>query len=299
MNAVRDAVRQACTIATHTQEDPCAGLAPAELMAGDVPDLDLNHPWDIDVDEAVASPSPARTPPAAPTRASSTPRARASAPTAGLAVYGNSHGFVGGYPSTRHGLSCAVVGKQGDSMQRDSLVDHRPRAGGPGAAASVGRRAAERTVARLGARRLSAPARCRCCFAPNSPPVCCAASPAPSAAATCIARPASCWTSSASRSSRTSCASRGAAPPARARQRPLRRRRRRHHRQGPGHRRRAPDLAARPLLRLPARPHHHRQRRRRAQPLSIEHGRRRPRRHDPQARHRALRDLADGPGRQQ
>jgi PmbA protein len=51
--ALRDAVAQACTIASHTQEDPCAGLAPAELMATDVPDLDLNHPWSLDVEAAV------------------------------------------------------------------------------------------------------------------------------------------------------------------------------------------------------------------------------------------------------
>jgi PmbA protein len=153
-DAVRDAVRQACSIATHTQEDRCAGLAPAELMASAVPDLDLNHPWNIAVEEAVEiairCEDAAR---GADSRIVNSEGASFST-TAGLSVYGNSHGFVGGYPGTRHELSCAVVAKDGESMQRDywwtsarSPADMEP-------AEAVGRRAAERTVARLNARRL-------------------------------------------------------------------------------------------------------------------------------------------------
>ncbi|WP_058557335.1 metalloprotease PmbA [Thiohalocapsa sp. ML1] len=153
-DAVRDAVRQACSIATHTQADRCAGLAPAELMASAVPDLDLNHPWDIAVEEAVEiairCEDAAR---GADSRIVNSEGASFST-TAGLSVYGNSHGFVGGYPGTRHELSCAVVAKDGESMQRDywwtsarSPADMEP-------AEAVGRRAAERTVARLNARRL-------------------------------------------------------------------------------------------------------------------------------------------------
>ena len=51
--SLRDAVAAACTIATQTQEDPCAHLAAADLMARQVPDLDLYHPWAMGVDEAI------------------------------------------------------------------------------------------------------------------------------------------------------------------------------------------------------------------------------------------------------
>jgi PmbA protein len=152
--AVRDAVRQACSIATHTQEDRCAGLAPAELMATSVPDLDLNHPWDIAVDEAVqlalACEDAAR---GADARIVNSEGASFGT-TAGLSVYGNSHGFVGGYPSTRHELSCAVVAKEGESMQRDYWWTSARAPADLEPAEAVGRRAAERTVARLNARRI-------------------------------------------------------------------------------------------------------------------------------------------------
>jgi PmbA protein len=153
--AMRDAVEQACSIARHTQEDPCAGLAPAELMAREVPNLDLNHPWSIDVDSAaqmaIACEDAARS---ADARIFNSEGANLST-HAGLQIYGNSHGFIGGYPSTRHGLSCAVVGKQGDSMQRDYWWTSARAPEDMEDPLVVGQRAAERTLARLGARRLS------------------------------------------------------------------------------------------------------------------------------------------------
>ncbi len=152
--AVRDAVRQACSIATHTQEDRCAGLAPAALMATAVPDLDLNHPWDIAVDDAVQlaidCEEAARS--ADPRIVNSEGASFGS--SAGLSVYGNSHGFVGGYPSTRHELSCAVVAKEGDSMQRDFWWTTARAPGDLEPAERVGQRAAERTLGRLNARRI-------------------------------------------------------------------------------------------------------------------------------------------------
>ena len=51
-DAIRESVAAACRIAKHTSEDPAAGLADADRMARDVPDLDLYHPWDLDADEA-------------------------------------------------------------------------------------------------------------------------------------------------------------------------------------------------------------------------------------------------------
>ena len=153
--AVRDAVRAACNIARYTNEDPYTGLADRELMATDIPDLDLYHPWNVEVEEAIdlgiECEDAAR---------SVDPRITNSEGASlnthsGLQIYGNSHGFVGGYPSSRHSISCAVVGQEDDSMQRDywySSARSRDMLESPGL---IGKKAGERTLARLGARRIA------------------------------------------------------------------------------------------------------------------------------------------------
>lgn len=153
--AIRDTVAAACTIASHTQDDPCAGLADAALMATDIPDLDLYHPWQVTVEDAIALATECE----AAARDTDPRIVNSEGATvsthAGLHVYGNSHGFVGGYPSSRHGLSCAVVGQEGESMQRDYWYSSARAAEELEPAAAIGRRASERTLARLGGRRLT------------------------------------------------------------------------------------------------------------------------------------------------
>lgn len=153
--ALRDTVQAACNIARYTQEDACAGLADAVLMAGEVQDLDLFHPWGVTVDEAVAMAldceHAARELDA---RIENSEGATLSTHS-GIQVYGNSHGFVAGYPSSRHSLSCAVVGLEGESMQRDYWWTSGRAAEDLESPAEVGRKAAERTLARLGGRKLS------------------------------------------------------------------------------------------------------------------------------------------------
>jgi PmbA protein len=153
--AVRDAVAAACAIATHTQEDLCAGLADRERMATELPDLDLYHPWALAVEDAIAlaveCEDAAR---GADPRIINSEGATVSS-HAGIHVYGNSHGFVGGYPTSRHSLSCAVVGQEGESMQRDYWWSTARSADDLESAAAVGRRAGERTAARLGARQIA------------------------------------------------------------------------------------------------------------------------------------------------
>jgi PmbA protein len=152
--AVRETVEAACNFARYTSEDPCAGLADASLMATELPDLDLYHPWELEVDEAIELAARCET--AARDEDSRIVNSEGATLNthSGLHVYGNSHGFVGGYPSSRHSLSCAVVGKQGESMQRDywySLARLSEQLESP---ESVGRVAAQRTLSRLGARRI-------------------------------------------------------------------------------------------------------------------------------------------------
>ncbi len=153
--AIGETVQAACEIARHTSEDPCAGLADAELMARDVPELDLYHPWALSADAAIEL---ARETEAAAlavdTRLTNSEGAEVSSGE-GVRVYGNSHGFVGGFPASQHSLSCVVLGSEGDAMQRDFWYTAARAPEWLQAAAEVGREAGRRTVARLGARRLS------------------------------------------------------------------------------------------------------------------------------------------------
>jgi PmbA protein len=153
--AVRDAVTAACAIADQTQEDPCTGLADADLMASEVPDLDLYHPWGVTVDDAIRLAAECEDAARAwDARIVNSEGANVSSHT-GIQVYGNSRGFVGGYPSSRHGVSCAVVGQDGESMQRDYWWSSARCATDLEPAAEVGRRAGERTVSRLNARQIA------------------------------------------------------------------------------------------------------------------------------------------------
>lgn len=152
--ALREAVAAACRIARYTAEDPYAGLADAALMATEYPDLDLDHPWGLSAEEAIEL---ARGCEAA--ARDHDPRITNSEGAGvstfrGTVVYGNSHGFVGGYTGTRHSLSCSVVGSQDGNMQRDYWYSVARVPGELESAEQVGRIAAERTVQRLGARRL-------------------------------------------------------------------------------------------------------------------------------------------------
>ncbi|TCO83012.1 microcin-processing peptidase 1 [Plasticicumulans lactativorans] len=153
--ALRDTVRAACDIARHTAEDPCAGLADAADLARDPPDLDLYHPWDIRAEDAIALATACED-----TARATDPRITnsegASVGThAALVVYGNSLGFLGGYPATRHSLSCSVIAQGAEGgMERDHWYTSDRDPAVLEAAAAVGRRAAERALRRLHARRL-------------------------------------------------------------------------------------------------------------------------------------------------
>jgi len=152
--AIRESVAAACRIAKHTSEDPAAGLADADRMARDVPDLDLYHPWDLDADEAAGiardCEDAAR---AVDPRISNSEGATLYTQRSSF-IYGNSHGFVGGYPNTRHSLSCAVIAQQGVEMQRDYWYDSSRLPAELAQPAAIGRRAAERALARLNGRQL-------------------------------------------------------------------------------------------------------------------------------------------------
>ncbi len=153
--AVLETVGKACAIARYTAEDPYAGLVEPEALARDVPDLDLDHPWELSPERAIEI---ARGCEAAGLAVD--PRVRNSeggsvGSQRHTGVYGNSLGFLGGYSSTSHSLSCSLIAEADGEMQRDHWYTVARDPADLEDAVRVGRLAGERALARLGARRLT------------------------------------------------------------------------------------------------------------------------------------------------
>jgi len=152
--ALKDTVAAACNIAKYTAKDDFCGLADADLMASNVNDLDLHHPWDLSVDEAVLIAKQCEEAAlAVDTRINNSEGASVSTGT-GFFAYSNSHGFTGGYPSSRHGVSCSVIAESGDSMQRDYWYATARAPEDLQSAIEIGKLAGERTVKRLNSRKI-------------------------------------------------------------------------------------------------------------------------------------------------
>jgi PmbA protein len=151
-DALRDTVAAAINIARFTAEDPCSGLADAALLADSCPDLDLFHPWDLPMDEAVSlarrCEEAAR---AVDKRIGNSEGATLSRQTSQF-IYANSLGFINGFPSSRYSLSAAVVAEEGGTMQRDYWYSAARCPADLATAESVGECAGQRTVRRLSGR---------------------------------------------------------------------------------------------------------------------------------------------------
>src|SRR5688572_4367660 len=164
--AVAETVEKACDIARYTAEDECSGLADPEELARDIPELDLDHPWDLPPEQAVET---ARECEAAGRKVDSRITNSEGASVGshrGVRVYGNSLGFLAGFPSTSHSVSCVLLAQSGDDMQRDYWYASSRDARELESSDSIGRKAGERAVARLGARKL-ATQKSRILFAPE------------------------------------------------------------------------------------------------------------------------------------
>jgi PmbA protein len=155
--AIRDTVAKALTIARFTAEDDCAGLVDAALIApaGAKRDLDLFHPWDLSVEQAI---SMARECEAAAFRLD--PRivnsegASVSCQQSQF-VLANSHGFMAGFPSSRHYIACAVISGEDGQMQRDDWYASQRSAADLPKPEAVGDYAGRRALARLRGRKMS------------------------------------------------------------------------------------------------------------------------------------------------
>ena len=146
--AIIKAVETALVIARHASEDPCAGLADAELMAAELPDLDLFHPWQLSAEDAIerALRLEAAALDVDPRLVSDSAQISTQQ---GCRVYGNSHGFIGSALSSRHSSAAILIASSEQGMQRDYwyAVDRVPER--LASEQSVGHKAAQRTLARL------------------------------------------------------------------------------------------------------------------------------------------------------
>ena len=153
IDAINQTIDAALEIAKFTAEDECAGLADADLMAMDYPQLDLDHPWNVEPDEALEQAIRCEQVARDDKRVVNSEGASVSSISTQL-TYANSHGFVGEYRGTLHSVSCSVIAGDDKGMQRDYWYSTDRNANNLEDVESVGAMARERTVRRLGGRSL-------------------------------------------------------------------------------------------------------------------------------------------------
>jgi len=165
-DSLKETIKAACSIARYASEDEYAGLPDPERLATEFPDLDLNHPWNIDAEQGIALAIECENAGRAYDKAISNSEGASVNSHQGTRVFGNSLGFLQGYQSSRHSLSCSVLAGNGGGMHRDYWYSVARNAANMESAQLVGQKAAQRAVARLGARSLST-RQCPVLFAPE------------------------------------------------------------------------------------------------------------------------------------
>jgi PmbA protein len=164
-DSIAKTIEQACAIARYTEEDPYAGLADPALLAREFPDFDLWHPWNVSAQQAIALGIEIEDAGRSVAGISNSDGAAVQA-AGGVMVYATSQGFVGRERGTRHSLSCTLIAEDEAGMQRDYWYESERDAEDFPAVASVGKTAAQRTLARLNARKLGT-RECPVVFAPE------------------------------------------------------------------------------------------------------------------------------------
>jgi PmbA protein len=152
--AIQSSATSACNIAKYTEEDDYNGLADEQFLATSFPDLDLHHPWSIELDEAIDIASQCEHAALSGDHRITNSEGATLSSHDGVDLYANSIGFRGFSRSSRHSTSCAVVAGRDDEMQRDYWYDSRRCAAELASPAEIGEETVRRTVRRLGARKL-------------------------------------------------------------------------------------------------------------------------------------------------
>ncbi|ATC96177.1 metalloprotease PmbA [Pseudoalteromonas tunicata] len=153
--ALKSVVAKAIEIAKYTSEDPCNGLADKDLLELNPPDLDLYHPWDVSPEHGIELCQQAEEAAMGFDKRIVNSDGASFSSHQGIRIYGNSHGFIAGFPRTRHSISCMVIGQDGEQMERDSAYTLSRLQSGLKCAKSVGIEAASETLAKLNSRKIA------------------------------------------------------------------------------------------------------------------------------------------------
>lgn len=153
--ALTQAVEAAVNIAKYTSVDKCSGLADKELLAMHALDLDLYHPKELSTLQAIdIAKECEQSALSFDERITNSDGANLDC-FSGFKVYGNSHGQLVGYPSSRHSLSCVVIAGKDDEMQRDYAYDVNRDFTQLDSGVSIGKKAAQEVISRLNPQKLS------------------------------------------------------------------------------------------------------------------------------------------------
>ena len=152
--AIRATVDAALSIARYTASDDAAGLPEQALLATQFPDLDLYHPWLLTVEQAIELAGECEQAAFERDKRINNSEGASVSVHESQFVFANSQGFIAGYPSSRHSVSCAVIAGKGSMMQRDYWYSEARNARDMLKVEEVGRIAAERALRRLKSRKL-------------------------------------------------------------------------------------------------------------------------------------------------
>ncbi len=154
-DALTQTVKAAINIAEYTSVDKCSGLADKALLAMHPQDLDLHHPKSLTTEQAIAIAKTCEESALNYDDKITNSDGATLACYEGFKVYGNSHGQLVGYPSSRHSLSCVVIASDGDDMERDYAYSVNRDFDLLDSAKSIGEKAAREVISRLKPQKLS------------------------------------------------------------------------------------------------------------------------------------------------
>jgi len=154
-NALQQTVQAAINIAKYTSVDDCSGLADKKILEMNPKDLDLYHPKALTTEQAIDLAKICENEALAFDKRITNSDGATLASFEGFKIYGNSHGQLVSYPSSRHSLSCVAIASEGEEMQRDYAYSVNRDFDMLDDAASIGRQASKEVLSRLNAQKLA------------------------------------------------------------------------------------------------------------------------------------------------
>ena len=153
--AIKNTVEAALAIAKYTSPDDCTGLADKELMAFEAPDLALYHGASVDVEQATKLALEAEKSALEYDAKIVNSNGASFNSHTGVRVYGNTHGMLQSYLSSRYSLSCSVIGGELDQLENDYEYTVSREFDALSPADWVGQNCAKKVIARLNPQKLT------------------------------------------------------------------------------------------------------------------------------------------------